>query len=147
MLKLETKMNIQSTADLVYEAFVAPTQLQKFWFTQSSDRWETGKTIELGYSEYAVEPFEIKIISAQPCEEITFSWGEKSIDERIVSIKIIPNDDKTVVVSVCESGFVEHVTLTDLLVNSKGGWVFMLTCLKAYLENNVDSLKLGLFVD
>ncbi|XWX62539.1 hypothetical protein AusDCA_2650 [Desulfitobacterium sp. AusDCA] len=33
------------------------------------------------------------------------------------------------------------------MIGSKGGWVFMLTCLKVYLENGIKGLKLGLFVE
>lgn len=146
-IQLVTKMKILAPVHNVFEAFVDPIIIRNFWFSSSSQRWESGKIVSLGYVEYNAPPFDIKIIECEVDKRIVFTWGEEGINERTVAIILSPIDDAATLIEVNESGFVEKEGLTELLINSKEGWVFMLTCLKAYLENGINSLRLGLFVE
>jgi uncharacterized protein YndB with AHSA1/START domain len=47
-----TKFKILKPVNEVFEAFVDPAKIGKFWFSSSSERWEQGKTITLKYDEY-----------------------------------------------------------------------------------------------
>ena len=146
-IQLVTKMKILSPVHNVFEAFVDPAKIRNFWFSSSSQRWESGKIVSLSYVEYNAPPFDIKIVECEADKRIVFIWGEEDIYERTVAITLSALDESLTLIEVNESGFVEKEGLTDLLINSKEGWVFMLTCLKAYLENGINSLKLGLFVE
>jgi uncharacterized protein YndB with AHSA1/START domain len=145
-IQLVTKMKILAPAHNVFEAFVDPAKIAKFWFSSSSERWESGKIVSLSYIEYNAPPFDIKIVECDVDKRIVFSWGEENINDRTVTITLSAVDDATFV-EVKENGFVEKEGLMDLLIGSKEGWVFMLTCLKAYLENGISSLKLGLILE
>ena len=42
-MELNAKMQINVEPDKAYEAFVDPAKIGRFWFSSSSERWETGK--------------------------------------------------------------------------------------------------------
>ncbi|WP_338045256.1 SRPBCC family protein [Paenibacillus humicola] len=136
-------MSIRRPAGDVFEAFVDPEKIGGFWFSSSSERWEQGRTVILRYEEYDAEG-EIEIVELIPGRKIAFHWG--SGDERhLVTITLNDREDESTVVEVNEEGFREDdAGLIPKLVGNKEGWVYMLTCLKAYLECGVTTLRAGL---
>ena len=146
MNELITRMKIKTTKQAAYEAFINPEELKKFWFTYSSARWESNTTVQLGYAEYNAPPFAVDLKELLKDEKIVFVWGDEA-GSRTCTIQFEENGGEGIIVGVTEEGFKDQAGTTELLVDSKGGWTFMLTCLKAYLENGIDTLKLGLFVE
>ena len=71
-MELNAKMQINVEPDKAYEAFVDPAKIGRFWFSSSSERWETGKTIQLQYKEYDAT-MEIFIKETIPNEQIKFN--------------------------------------------------------------------------
>ncbi len=142
MLKQVAKMRITVQADVIYEAFVNPNLIGNFWFTSSSERWEGGKTVRLTSKEYGAD-FPIKIVEAEKPRKIVFLWGLSGA-ERTVTITITEQGNGESVVEVTEIGWVDSPDLMYEMLDNKEGWVFMLTCLKAYLENGVNSLRAGI---
>jgi uncharacterized protein YndB with AHSA1/START domain len=135
-----TKINIQKSANEIYEAFVDPEKIGNFWFSASSERWGEGKTITLRYDEYNAQG-DIYIKEIHENEKVVFEWA----GSRPVTINFFPADNGGTIVEVIEEGFDrdddEH--LIDLLLDNKEGWVYMLTCLKGYMEFGV-SLRAAL---
>ncbi|WP_312473343.1 SRPBCC family protein [Neobacillus sp.] len=140
-----TKMKIVRPVNEVFEAFVDPSKIGNFWFSSSSERWEQGKTITLRYDEYGAGlDIEIKevVINKKWC-----SNGEQ-MEGHIVSITLNELDQSTTIIDVNEEGFNENDDeLISQLIDNKEGWVFMLTCLKGYLEFGVNNLRTGLVKD
>jgi len=133
-----TKMKILKPAHDVFEAFVDPVKIGNFWFSSSSERWEQGKTITLRYDEFNAEG-QIQIVEIEKDKKIVFNWGNT------VTILLEETEPSTTVVEVIEEGFDEKdPQLIEKLLDNKEGWVFMLTNLKAYLENGVRTLRTGL---
>ncbi|HEX7065731.1 MAG TPA: SRPBCC family protein [Bacillales bacterium] len=125
-----TKMKILKPADKIFEAFVDPSEIGNFWFSSSSERWEPGKTITLRYDEYEAEG-QIEIVEIETNKKIVFQWGEG----HLVTITLKELDSTSTVVEVNEEGFKESDhELLNQLIDNKEGWVYMLTCLKGYLE-------------
>jgi len=123
-----TKMQVDVPVEKVFEAFVNPNEIGGFWFSSSSSRWEAGKTITLEYKEYdAVLDIQVKAVHLN--SQIEFTWGERS-----VSIQFEASEMGTVVTTI-EKAFDEKDI--DSIIMQKEGWVYMLSCLKAYLEHNV----------
>ncbi|MCO6563478.1 SRPBCC domain-containing protein [Staphylococcus lugdunensis] len=126
-MELNAKMQINVEPDKAYEAFVDPAKIGRFWFSSSSERWETGKTIQLQYKEYDATT-EIFIKETIPNEQIKFQWGtyqgeicfEPSAEGTIVSVREYPYHEQDV----------------QMMLDKTEGWVYMLTCLKSYLEFN-----------
>jgi uncharacterized protein YndB with AHSA1/START domain len=136
-------MKIVKPVNEVFEAFVDPSKIGNFWFSSSSERWEQGKTVTLRYDEYGAQ-LDIKVIEVELNKKIVFKWGLPE-DEHVVTITLNELDNSNTIIEVNEEGFKENDDeLIHKLVDNKEGWVFMLTCLKGYLEFGVNKLRVGL---
>lgn len=128
-----TKLKIFKPANEVFEAFADPSRIGNFWFSTSSERWEQGKIITLRYDEYDAEG-DIKIIEIEKNRKIVFTCGNDG-KEHLVTITLKELDNASTIVEVNEEGFNESDDeLIRNLIDNKEGWVYMLTCLKGYLE-------------
>lgn len=141
---LKSKMKILRPVSEVFDAFVNPEKIGNFWFTTSSEKWETGKIITLTYDEYTAE-FDIFIVKTVTDKKIIFEWGGKN-EKRTITIIFDPLDDSGTIVTALEEGWKENPGLMDELLKNKEGWVYMLVCLKAYIENGVNTLRTGLII-
>ncbi|WP_201716296.1 SRPBCC family protein [Rossellomorea arthrocnemi] len=129
-----SQMRIQKPAHEIFEAFVDPEKIGKFWFSSSSERWEAGKTVTLKYEEYDAQG-EIRILEIQEHQKIIFLWA----GNHKVTITIVQEEKGSTVVKVKEEGFDEtNENVISQLLDNKEGWVYMLTCLKGYMEYGVD---------
>jgi uncharacterized protein YndB with AHSA1/START domain len=141
-----TKFTILKPANEVFEAFVDPLKIGNFWFSSSSERWEQGKTVTLKYDEYEAQ-LDIKVIEIELNKKIVFKWGP-TMEEHDVTIMLKEVDTSRTIIEVTEEGFKENDDeLIDKLLDNKEGWVFMLSCLKGYLEFGVNKLRAGLVKD
>jgi uncharacterized protein YndB with AHSA1/START domain len=125
-----TKMKIEKPAHNLFEAFTDPEKIGHFWFSSSSERWTQGKSIVLRYDEYDAEGI-INILEIEADRRIVFE------DEsgHIATILIEESGPSSAIISVKEEGFREtDADYLNELLDNKGGWVYTLTCLKAYLE-------------
>ncbi|MGW7889342.1 SRPBCC domain-containing protein [Staphylococcus xylosus] len=127
-MDIVTKMQVNVPKENVFEAFVNPNQIGGFWFSSSSERWEQGKTITLCYEEYNAE-LEVQIGSIENNKSIEFIWGNHP-----VTIEFEGIGESTVVTTIEKDFDTQDV---EQLLGQKEGWVYMLSCLKAYLEHNV----------
>lgn len=127
-LDIVTKMQVNVPKENVFEAFVNPNQIGGFWFSSSSERWEQGKTITLCYEEYNAE-LEVQINSIEDNKSIEFIWGNHP-----VTIEFEGIGESTVVTTIEKDFDTQDV---EQLLGQKEGWVYMLSCLKAYLEHNI----------
>lgn len=142
-MNILTKFSIARPAHEVFEAFVDPAKIGNFWFSSSSDRWEAGKTITLRYEEYNATVV-IKVKEVERNQKIVFVW-EGHGEEHVVTITLQEVDEARTVIEVNEEGFSQDdPEFVSKLVDNKEGWVFVLTCLKAYLEFGVKDLRAGL---
>jgi uncharacterized protein YndB with AHSA1/START domain len=142
--QITTKFKIHKLASEIFEAIVNPIEIGQFWFSSSSGRWEQGKLIIVRYDEYGAEGI-INVLELQENKKILFSWGKEHGNETIVNITLSEQDDDSTLIVVCESGFKgDDSELMDKMLDQKGGWVYMLSCLKAYLENDVKTLRASL---
>lgn len=132
-----TKIKILKPANEVYEAFVDPLKIGRFWFSSSSERWEQGRIITLRYDEYGAYG-DIKIIEIEENKKIVFIWGNDG-EGNTVTIMLNELDNSSTIVEVKEEGFIEKdENLISTLLDNKEGWVYTLTCLKGYLEYGAD---------
>lgn len=138
--QLTTKFKILKPGKEVFEAIVDPKKIGNFWFTSSSERWEEGKKVTLTYAEYEAE-LVINVLEVKDHEKIVYSWGEGE-DETRVAMTLMEPDDQSTLIQVTESGFKEDdPELFNKMLGQKEGWVFMLSCLKCYLEHGVNDLR------
>ena len=70
-----------------------------------------------------------------------FSWG----DEILVTIKLDTLETESTVIEVTESGHKQNdPEIMNKMLGQKEGWVYTLTCLKAYLEHGITDLRASL---
>lgn len=142
--QVTTKFKIHKPASQVFNAIVDPMKIGNFWFSSSSERWEQGKLVTLRYDEYEAEGM-INVLEIEENKKIMFSWGSESEEETVVIITIKEFDHLSTIIEVNESGFnIEDPEIVNKMLGQKGGWVYMLTCLKAYLENGISDLRASL---
>lgn len=133
-MKNLTKMKILKPANEVFEAFIDPSKIGNFWFSSSSEKWEQGKTVTLRYDEYDAQ-VDIEVMEVEINKKIVFQWG----DGHIVMVTLKKLDTLSTIIEVTEEGFKENDDdLINQLIDNKEGWVYMLTCLKGYLEYGVN---------
>lgn len=138
-----TKIRISKPVYEVFESIVDPFKIGNFWFSSSSERWEQGKTITLKYDEYNAT-VDIKVIEIIENQKIVFKWGTLQ-EEHIVTISLQEVDNIHTIIEVTEEGFKENdEELIYKLLDNKEGWVYMLTCLKGFLEFGIKELRSGL---
>jgi uncharacterized protein YndB with AHSA1/START domain len=97
----------------------------------------------LRYDEYDAQG-DIKVLEIDVNRKIVFQWGAPE-EEHVVTISLKELDHASTIVEVNEEGFHENdEALISKLLGNKEGWVYMLTCLKAYLEFGVNQLRAAL---
>ncbi|MEH7484593.1 SRPBCC family protein [Neobacillus drentensis] len=134
-----TKFKIIKPANEVFEAFVDPSEIKNFWFSSSS-RWEQGQTVTLRYEEYDAQ-VDIEVIEVEVNKKIVFRWGTDG-EGNSVTISLEELDQSSTIIEVIEEGFREDDDeLVARLIDNKEGWVYMLTCLKGYLEFGINKLR------
>jgi uncharacterized protein YndB with AHSA1/START domain len=134
-----TKFKIIKPANEVFEAFVNPSKIKNFWFSSSS-RWEQGQTVTLRYEEYDAQ-VDIEVLEVEVNKKIVFRWGTDG-EGNCVTISLEELDQSSTIIEVIEEGFSEDDDeLIAQLIDNKEGWVYMLTCLKGYLEFGIHNLR------
>jgi uncharacterized protein YndB with AHSA1/START domain len=142
--QVTTKFKILKPVNEVFEAIVDPVKIGNFWFSSSSERWEQGKRVTLKYDEYDAEGT-INVLEVNENKKIVFSWGEEHNEETVVTITLKELDNKSTIIEVNESGLKEEdPEVVNKMLGQKEGWVYMLSCLKCYLENDVKDLRASL---
>lgn len=142
-MEITTKFKILKPANEVFEAIADPDKMANYWFSSGTGRVEQEKTITWRYEEYNAEGL-IHVLEVEENKKIVFSWGEEG-QETVVTITLEKLDESSTKIEIIESGFKEDdPDLVDKLVGQKGGWVYMLTCLKGYLENGINTLRASL---
>ncbi|SFB13594.1 Uncharacterized conserved protein YndB, AHSA1/START domain [Bacillus sp. cl95] len=143
--RVKTKLKILKPAHEVFEAIVDPEKIGNFWFSSSSERWQQGKTVTLRYEEYEAEG-DINVLEIEENKKIVFSWGGGNNTETIVTITLKELDKKiNTIIEVNESGLkADDPEMVTRMIGQKEGWVYMLCCLKSYLENGVKNMRASL---
>ncbi|NOU96984.1 hypothetical protein GC093_27715 [Paenibacillus sp. LMG 31456] len=138
-----TKFIMLVPANEVFEAIVDPEKMSNYWFSSGTGRVEQGKMITWRYDEYNAEVV-INVLEVEENKKIIFSWGGYG-QETIVTILLKELDNRSTIIEVNESGLKEDdPEIVNKMIGQKEGWVYVLTCLKAYLEKGVNNLRASL---
>lgn len=141
--QITTKFKLLKPTNEVFEAIVDPEKMSNYWFSSGTGRVEQGKTITWRYDKYNAEGI-IRVIEVERNKKIVFSWGEYG-QETVVTITLTGMDNMNTIIEVNESGLKEDdPEIVSKMIGQKEGWVYMLTCLKGYLENGVTNLRASL---
>ncbi|WP_419882906.1 SRPBCC family protein [Peribacillus sp. B-H-3] len=141
--QVTAKFKILKPANEVFEAIADPEKMSNYWFSSGTGRVEEGKTITWRYDEYNAEVV-INVLEVEANKKIMFSWGGYG-QETAVIITLKNMDDTSTIIEVNEAGLREDdPEIVNKMIGQKEGWVYMLTCLKGYLENGINNLRASL---
>jgi uncharacterized protein YndB with AHSA1/START domain len=139
-----TAMLIRRPVAEVFEAFVNPETITRFWFTRSSGRLERGTTVEWTWDMYG---FSIPVVVRElvPDERIVVEWPGAGGTPTTVAFSFSARPDGTTFVDVSNSGFTAAGgELVEQVAGAASGFSFVLAGAKAWLEHGI---RLNLVAD
>ncbi|MFC5648628.1 SRPBCC domain-containing protein [Paenibacillus solisilvae] len=133
-LHVNAKIKIVKPVNEVFDAFIDLKKMSNYWFSSDSARLEQGRTVTLRYEEYDAQ-VDIEVLKIEINKKIVFKWAGT---EHVVTISLNEPDNVSTTIEVDQRGWTEtDEDLVSQLLDNKEGWVYMLTCLKGYLEYGV----------
>jgi uncharacterized protein YndB with AHSA1/START domain len=123
-------MLVRKPAAEVYEAFIEPAQLTRFWLARASARLSAGASVEWEFMVPGARD-RVSVRELLPNERIAISWSDGSE----VEWTFAPVDDGSTIVSVRHSGFSGDAReACEMALESTQGFTIVLCALKALLE-------------
>lgn len=137
---VETQMLIRKPVAQVFEAFIDPDITKNFWFTQSSGKLETGKTVTWQWEMYGASA-DVKVQEIQLNKQITIDWGEPATT---VEFNFKSTAENATYVVIKNYGFLETGDdLLNVIKDATGGFTTVLDGCKAYLEHGINLNLIG----
>lgn len=122
----------------VFEAFVSPDTITKFWFNRSSGRLENGKTVKWYWDLYDASS-EVRVLAIEDNQRIYVEWDAGGDKPTTIEWKFESRSDRSTYVSVVHKGFSEGGDdLVEKVVDSTGGFALVLAAAKAWLEHGIE---------
>ena len=119
----------------VFEAFVDPDLITKFWFDRSTGRLEAGKIVQWHWDLLNASAA-VRVKAIEENKRILIEWGNE--DPTIVEWTFSPRSASTTYLRVVNSGFTgEGDEIVGQALESTGGFALVLAAAKAYLEHGV----------
>lgn len=131
---VSNQMLIRKPASEVFRSLQDPGITTNFWFTKASGPLEQGATVTWHWEMYGVSA-EVTVKELVPGEKIVFEWGDP---KTTVEFQFIPIKQDTTYVIVKNYGFSQKGdALIEALKDNMGGFTFLLSSMKAYLEHGI----------
>jgi uncharacterized protein YndB with AHSA1/START domain len=140
-LEIHVALQLQRTADVIFEAIVDPDKMSNYFISKSTGRMEEGKTLTWNFPEFEAG-FPVRIGTIEQDHVIAYSWDVDGRDH-LCTITLKPEADGSTVVAVTEKAITGTGNIAWLQGNTEG-WANFLACLKAYLEYGIN-LRKGAF--
>lgn len=139
----KAEMLIRKPVKEVFDAFVNPEVITKFWFTHSSGPLVAGEKVEWTWSMFNLT-VPVLVKSVTPDKEIVMEWGNGE-DITLVTWTFKTLAGKGTFVSVVNEGFKgDTAKVLAAVRDSTEGFTIVLAGAKAYLEHG---LQLNLVAD
>ncbi len=120
----------------VFDAFVNPDLLTKFWLLRSTGPLEAGKTVRWFFTEEI--SCDVRAIAIEENRRIHIDWGEGSEDKTTAEWLFEPRSENRTYVSVRHEGFTgDGDTVIAQALDSASGFAAVLIAAKAFLEHGV----------
>ena len=140
----KTAMLIRRPVAEVFEAFVDPAITANFWFTRGSGRLEPDAHVRWDWEMYGFTAH-ATVRGIERHRRILVEWGPQGGPTTAVEWLFTARSDGTTFVEVANSGFRgDTEAILAQVVDSTGGFTFVLAGLKAWLEHGI---RLNLVAD
>ncbi len=132
----KVEMLIRKPVAEVFEAFINPEITTKFWFTKSSGRIKAGKQITWNWEIYNIS-VPVNVREVEENRRILIDWGNYDSATTVEWI-FTPYGNDATYVSITNFGFKgDGDKLVSDVLDSKGGFTWLLAGAKAWLEHNI----------
>ena len=132
----EAALLIRRPVAEVFEAFVDPDAITKFWFEKSTGRLERGKTVQWLWELYNAST-EVRVKAIEENKRILIEWDPDN--PTTVEWIFTPRSDDTTYLSVINKGFMgDGDEIVCQALESTGGFALVLAAAKAYLEHGIE---------
>ena len=142
ILEINVAMQIQKPIEVVFQAIINPDKMSNYFISESSGIMEEGKNLIWKFPEFDFE-CPVKVDKIETNKYISFYW-ENSGKDLLVELTLTKKENNSTLVTISE----KSMELDDLglkwLSGNSFGWSNFLSCLKAYLEYNIN-LRKGAF--
>lgn len=135
---VETQMMIRKPVAAVFQAFIDPVITTRFWFTKSSGKLETGKTVTWEWEMYNVSS-DVLVKEIVSNSKISVEWDNTPGTTTTVDFELTALTADTTYVVIKNYGF--HQTGDELIQainDNTGGFTTVLDGLKAWLEFGIE---------
>jgi uncharacterized protein YndB with AHSA1/START domain len=131
------EMLIRKPVAEVFAAFINPEITTKFWFTKSSGGIESGKSV-VWYWEMYNFSVQVNVREVEINKRILIDWGNYDSATTVEWI-FTPWGNGATYVSITNFGFKgDGDKLISDVLDSKGGFTWVLAGAKAWLEHNIN---------
>ncbi len=132
----KVEMLIRKPVAEVFEAFIDPEITTKFWFTKSSGKIKAGKQVTWYWEMYNIS-VPVNVREIEKSRRILIDWGNYDSASTVEWI-FTPYGNDATYVSITNSGFKgDGDKLVSDVLDSKGGFTWVLAGAKAWLEHNI----------
>jgi uncharacterized protein YndB with AHSA1/START domain len=141
--KFQVQLKIQKPVAEVFEAVVNPKKLSSYFVETSSGPLVPGKSVKWKFPEFP-EKFDVVCQEVVKDERIVFEWPADVEDANTrVEMVFKSLDQGNTMVQITESGWSDTAKGHERAYGNAGGWMHMMTCMKAYLEYGGINLRAG----
>ena len=122
----------------VFEAFVNPDAITKFWFNRSSGRIEAGATVTWYWDLYNASSV-VEVLDVEKNHRFLIRWDADTENPSNVEWIFEDRGERGTYVRVVHSGFdMDAKDVIDQIVDSTGGFALVLAAAKVYLEHGIE---------
>lgn len=143
-LQSQVQLKIRKPVAQVFDAVVDHRKLAGYFIEVGSGPLAAGATVTWKFPELD-EAFPVTGREVIPHERLVFTWGAMTGGENSVAFVFKPMNGEETMVQVTESGWPDTPEGVKASQGNAGGWMFMLTALKGYLEYGINLRAGGLF--
>jgi uncharacterized protein YndB with AHSA1/START domain len=143
-LRSQVQLKIRKPVAQVFDAVVDHRKLAGYFIEVGSGPLVAGATVTWKFPELD-ESFPVTGREVVPYERLAFTWGSMTGGENSVEFVFKPMNGEETMVQVTESGWPDTPEGVKASQGNAGGWMFMLTALKGYLEYGINLRAGGLF--
>lgn len=122
----------------VFEAFVNPDIITKFWFNRSSGPLKLGESVTWYWDSYSVSA-KVRVLELDVNRRIYIEWKSDLNPPSNVEWRFEDRGESGTYVRVIHIGFDgDAADLIEKVVDSTGGFALVLAGAKAYLEHGIE---------
>ncbi|RFS26588.1 ATPase [Chitinophaga silvatica] len=142
-LEIQCAMQISKPIHEVFESIIDPQKMSGYFISKGSDVMSAGKTIKWQFPEFDDE-FNIKVLAIKEDEQVTFQWEGAKGHQTEVNITLSSRPGNATLINLTEGKLDNNAEGIKWLNSNAFGWSNFLSCMKAYLEYNIN-LRTGAF--